>query len=99
MAFVLSDLHVGFVEAVRRAAHLQVRAHPLVNLGRVALYPPEAGDVVDAQPALAHHLLQVAVGELVPAIPSDAQKNERGLEVSPLERGLVMLPKSMIPGG
>ena len=34
--------------------------------------------MIHGQTALAHHLFQVAVGELVPAIPSDAQKMSDG---------------------
>jgi hypothetical protein len=42
--------------------------------------------------ALAHHLLQVPVGELIPAISADTQEeDDRRLEVTPLERGLRML--------
>jgi hypothetical protein len=63
----------------------------LINLRRLALHPPEDGDVLHAQPALAHHLLEVAVRELVSAIPPDAQKNDGRLEVASLERGLMLL--------
>ena len=38
-----ADFNVRLVEAVRRAAHLQVRAHPLIDLGRVLLDPPPDG--------------------------------------------------------
>jgi len=47
--------------------------------------------MIDGEAALAHHLFEVAVGELVSAIPADAQKDDRRLEVPPLERGLVLL--------
>lgn len=37
-----------------------------------------------------HHLCDVAVRELVSTMPSDAQKNNGGLVVTPLERGLIL---------
>jgi hypothetical protein len=46
--------------------------------------------VIYAQAALAHHLLEVSVRELVAAVPSDTQEDERRLKVTPLERGFVM---------
>jgi hypothetical protein len=42
-------------------------------------------DVIHSKPALAHHLFQVAIGELLTAVPTDAQKYNGGLEVTPLE--------------
>jgi hypothetical protein len=44
--------------------------------------------MVYREAALAHHLLQVTIGEL---IPSDTQKDDGGLEVTPLERRLILL--------
>ena len=56
-----ADFHVSLVGAARRAAHLQVCAHSLVDLRRVAVDPPEDGDLIYRQPALAHHLLLISV--------------------------------------
>ena len=47
--------------------------------------------MVDGETALPHHLFEVAVGERVLAVPADAQKADGGLEMTPLERGLVPL--------
>jgi hypothetical protein len=47
--------------------------------------------MIHGEAALAHHLLDVAVGELIPAIPPDAQKDDRRLVAPPLERGLLLL--------
>jgi hypothetical protein len=47
--------------------------------------------VVHSQAALPHHLLEVTVRELVAAIPPNAQKDDGGLKVTPLERGLMLL--------
>jgi hypothetical protein len=43
--------------------------------------------MIDREATLTHHLLQVSVGELIAAIPADAEQDDRGLEVTPLERG------------
>jgi hypothetical protein len=86
-----SYLHIGLVEALGGAAHLRMRANPLVDFRGEALYPSPHGCVLYGQTTLTHHLFQVAVGELVFAMPTDAQKDERRLEVAPLERGLRML--------
>ena len=53
--------------------------------------PTEHGRVVHVEAALAHHLRDIAIRELVPAIPSDAQKDKRWLIVTPLERRLMLL--------
>jgi hypothetical protein len=47
--------------------------------------------MIHGEATLSHHLLQVAAGELVAAIPSNAQKDDRWLEVPPLERRFWML--------
>ena len=46
--------------------------------------------VIHFESALSHHLFNIPIGKLVPAVPPDAQKDERGLVVTPLEGGLVM---------
>ena len=55
----------------------------------VALGPPPDSCVVQGEAALTHHLFDVAVGKLVSTIPVYTQKNDRRLEVAPLERRLV----------
>jgi hypothetical protein len=47
--------------------------------------------VVHVEASLSRHLLDVAIRELVSAIPSDAQKDARRLEVPPLEWGFNLL--------
>ena len=49
------------------------------------MYPTKDGRMIYIESALADHLLEVAVGELIPAIPSDTQKDDRRLKVTPLE--------------
>jgi hypothetical protein len=70
--------------------HAAVHVKPMFGIA------PEVLDAVDvvapARPAaLSHHLLQAAVGELISAIPADAQKDDGRLVVTPLERGLMLL--------
>lgn len=65
------DTSKGLVDAVRRTAHFQVRPHPPVDLWHLT------------QPTFLHHLLKVSV---VAAVQPDAQKDDRRLEMAPLER-------------
>ena len=50
--------------------------------------------MVDGEAALFHHLLDVAVGELISAIPPDAQKDALWLVVPPFERGLILFQEN-----
>ncbi len=63
-----------------------MRANPLINLRGISLDPSVHSRMIDSEAALAHHLLKVAVAQGVPAIPSDAQQDDRWLVVAPLER-------------
>jgi hypothetical protein len=47
--------------------------------------------IIYREPPFSHHLLEVAIGERVAAVPADAQEDDGRLEVPPLERGLRML--------
>jgi hypothetical protein len=47
--------------------------------------------MIYGEATLSHLLLEVAIGELIPAIPSHAQKDDGGLEVPPLEGRFVLL--------
>jgi hypothetical protein len=47
--------------------------------------------MIHGEAALPHHLLQVTVRELVSAIPSDTKKDNRGLKVPLIGRGLRLL--------
>jgi hypothetical protein len=57
----LPDFDVGLIHPVRSATHLQMLTDALVNLRRVSLDPPEDGQVIHIEPALTHHLFDVAV--------------------------------------
>src|SRR5215207_7929803 len=86
-----AHLHVSLVNAVGGARELQMRPHPLVDLRRGALHPSLDGCMIYGKATLPHHLLEVAVRELIPAIPSDTKKDDCRLEVPPLERGFILL--------
>ena len=68
-----------------------MRTHPLVNLRGVALYPSPHSCVIHGRATLTRHLFQLAVGELIPTIPTNTQKDERRLEAAPLEGRFVLL--------
>ena len=74
--------------------------HAFIDLRSITLYPTKDSRVIHFEPTLSHHLLDIAVGELVAAIPSNAQKNNRGFVVPPFERGLILLqeydPRSVL---
>jgi hypothetical protein len=47
--------------------------------------------VIHVESAFTHHLFDIAIRKLIATIPSDTEKDERWLEVWPLERGVVLL--------
>ena len=47
--------------------------------------------MIDRKPTLIHHFFNVAVAELIVAIPADAQDDDGGLVVPPLERRFMLL--------
>jgi hypothetical protein len=51
--------------------------------------------MIHRETTLSHHLLEITVRKLAPAIPPNAQKNACRLEVTLLERGLMMLHKNV----
>lgn len=65
-----------------------MRADALVDFGSVSLYPAKDSRGVYVEPPLTHHLFNIAIRKLIPTVPPDAQKNNGGLVVTPLERGL-----------
>ena len=46
--------------------------------------------MIYTEPTLSHHLFNISIAELIPAIPSDAKENKGWLEVAPLERGFTL---------
>lgn len=89
----LPNYDIGFIYSIRSAGELQMGTNTLINLGRVSLDPSPDSRVVHFEATLVHHLFQIAVGELVSAIPSDTQKNNRRLKVPPFKGGHILLHK------
>src|SRR6516164_9546319 len=50
------------------------------------LDPAPDGDMIHRNPALGHHLLQVAVAQRIPQVPPHAQNDDDIVKVSPSER-------------
>jgi hypothetical protein len=67
-----------------------VRAYALVDLRRITLYPTKDSRVIYLESALFHHLFDVTVRKLIATVPTNAQKDDGRLEVTPLERGLIL---------
>jgi hypothetical protein len=60
-----------------------VPSQPLIQDGRIVLYPAPDRDVIYRKTALRHHFLQIAVAERVPQILSKLQNDHHVLEVRP----------------
>ncbi len=58
----------------------------LFQLGRIVLDPAIDRGMIHVQTPFEHHLFEIAIAQCVAQIPSHAQKNEIGLEVTPFER-------------
>jgi len=86
----LTDFDVSLVHPIGRAAHLQMLTYSLIDLRGVPLDPTKDGRVIHVESTFTHHLFDIAVRELVATVPANAQKDERRLEVSPLERGRIL---------
>ena len=52
---------------------------------RVFLNPPVDRCMIDCEVALLHHLFEIAITEGIAQIPANAQENNLGLIVTPLE--------------
>jgi hypothetical protein len=64
-----------------------MRTDSFIDLRRITLDPTKDGRVIHVETSLTHHLFDIAIRELIAAVPSDAQKDDCRLEVSPLEGG------------
>jgi hypothetical protein len=82
----LPDFDISLVYSIRRAAHLQMRPDALVDFGSISFHPPEHGRVIYFEIALAHHLFNISVGELISAVPADTQQDDVRRVMAPLER-------------
>jgi len=67
------------------APGVEARSAALLPLWCVPLNPAEERCVIDAQPALPHHLFPIARTQGIPKIATDTHENDLGLEVPPFE--------------
>jgi len=65
---------------------MPMRSASPFQFGRVTLNPAVNRGVIDMQSAFQHHRFQIAVAQRIPQIPTDAQENDVGLEMTPFER-------------
>ena len=70
----------------RPTARPQVAARALLKLGGEALDPAVEADVVDLDPAIGEHLLEVAVADRELQVPAHRPKDDLGREAEPAER-------------
>jgi hypothetical protein len=61
---------------------------PFVQFRRITLDPAVDRRVIDVQSSLGHHLFEIPIAERIAQVPTHAQKNDVGLEVTPFERVL-----------
>lgn len=57
----------------------------LIQFWGIALDPTIDRRVVDRKPPLSHHFFQVPVAQSIAEVPSYAQENNVGLEMTPFE--------------
>jgi hypothetical protein len=57
----------------------------LVDFWSISLNPAKDGRVIYVELTLTHHLFNISVGELIPAVPANAQDDEVGRVVPPLK--------------
>ena len=80
------DPEVGLVDVPRPAAGPQVAARALLELGGEALDPAVHGRVVDLDPAVGEHALEVAVADRELQVPAHRPKDDLGREAEAAER-------------
>jgi hypothetical protein len=61
------------------------------GLNRVPLFVHGAVQILARLSTLTHHFFDISIGKPVATLPTNTQKDERRLEVSPLERGFKLL--------
>ena len=76
------DPDVRFVNAPRCTNRSRIATPSLLELWDVLLYPPQDSGVRDIHTALSHHLHQVSRAKFVIDIPTDAENNNRAIEVA-----------------
>jgi hypothetical protein len=85
VAPLAADPDEGLVEVPRPTAGAQVAARPLLELGGEALDPAIQGRVVDRDPTVSEHPLEVAVADGELQIPPDRLEDDLGREAEAAE--------------
>jgi uncharacterized protein YjbI with pentapeptide repeats len=80
-----ADSHVGLVDVPRPAARPQVPPRPLLELGREALDPTIERDVVDLDPTVGEHPLEVTVADGELQVPAQRPEDDLGREAKAAE--------------
>src|SRR4051794_36958958 len=78
----VSSLYICLVAAPRSAHQPGVPAPPLLEFRDVPLNPAQNGRVREFDPALAHHIHQIARTQFVTEIPPDTQDDDLLVEMS-----------------
>ncbi len=84
------DFDVRLVHFPRVVACFQMRPTALFEFWGIALHPAVDGAMIDPESAFRHHLFHIAIAERVPQIPAHTQQDDLSLEMTPLERTLLL---------
>src|SRR5947209_6461599 len=77
---------MGLVAAPRSANRPGVPAPPLLEFRDVPLDPAQNGRMCEFDPALAHHIHQIARTQFVTQIPPDTQDDDLLVEMAPFKQ-------------
>jgi hypothetical protein len=80
-----ADLDIGLINSPGVVGWLQVRPAPFIYFRCIRLHPAINGRVHDCQAPFSHHLLYISIAERIPKIPANAEQDDFGLVVPPLE--------------
>src|SRR5262249_23118561 len=83
--FATEPFDIGFIDTVGVIRRSQVRAIPFLQFRSIALDPSIDCRMIDREVALLHHFFEVAITDGIAQIPANAQENNLGLIVTPLE--------------
>src|SRR6266496_6469249 len=69
------DLHIGLVGEPPVPWSVTARPRGVDELAGEALYPPVDGDVIDGDTALGQQLPDISVGQSIPQVPADRDRD------------------------
>src|SRR5712692_5588932 len=84
------DFDVGLVHAPGVVAGFEVRSTTLLQFRRIALHPAIDRGMIDRESTFSHHFFEVTIAECIAEIPTNAQENDVGLKMTPLEGMLLV---------